>query len=144
MNTGKSVTASFSSSSTSGGSGGRSSLSAAQMKAALADEIAPSGKLATIPAILKSGGFTFAAFKLPEAGSAVLSWYQVHGSKLTLIVTGKMTLSKRGTGKLTVKLTAAGHKLLAKASSVKLTGQGSFTPTGQTTIRATKTFTLRK
>jgi hypothetical protein len=110
----------------------------------LAGEIAPSGKLATIPAILKSGGFAFAAFKVPEAGSAVLSWYQAHGSKLTLIATGKLTLSKAGTGKLTVKLTVAGRKLLAKANSLKLTGRGTFTPANQPAVSTTKTFTLRK
>ncbi|MGO9899079.1 MAG: InlB B-repeat-containing protein [Solirubrobacteraceae bacterium] len=136
MNSGELVTATFS----------RLLLSAAQIKVVLAGEIAPSGKLATIQAILKSGGFAFAAFKVPEAGSAVLSWYQAHGSKLTLIATGKLTLSKAGTGKLTVKLTAAGHKLLKKANSLKLklTGQSTFTPSGQPAVSPSATFTLRK
>ena len=92
---------------------------------------------------MKGGGFAFATFKLPEAGSAVLSWYHAHGSKLTLTATGKLTLSTAATGKLTLKLTAAGRKLLTKANSVTLTGQGTFTPASQPALSTTKTFTLR-
>jgi hypothetical protein len=135
MSSGESVTATFTRSTT---------LSAAQIKAVLAGEIAPSGRLATIPAILNRGGFAFATFKLPAAGAAVLSWYQAHGSKLTLIASGKLTLSKAGTGKLTVKLTATGRKLLKRANNLKLTGKGTFTPTGQPAVSTTKTFRLRK
>ncbi len=135
MSSGEAVTATFTRS---------TALSAAQIKAVFAGEIAPSGKLATIPAIVKRGGFTFARFKLPEAGAAVLSWYQAHGSKLTLTAIGRLTLSKAGTGKLTVKLTAAGRKLLKRANSLKLTGKGKFTPTSQPAVSTNKTFTLRK
>jgi DNA-binding MarR family transcriptional regulator len=47
-----------------------------------------------------------------------------------------------GTGKLKLRLTAAGKRLLKKAKQLKLTAKGTFTPTGKTATVTTRTFSL--
>jgi hypothetical protein len=151
---GGSVTSSGESSST--GSGGGStptaSISAAQIAALLSQQLAPTGKAAKIGALLKGGGFLL-PFKALEAGTVSVGWYQVpSGAKLAkkgkakpvLIASGKLTFPAAGTGKLTVKLTAAGKRLLKHAKRLKLTAKGTFTPSGKAPLSVTKGFVLRQ
>ena len=123
--------------------------------AALAQILAPSS--ARIKTLLKAGGYTF-AFDAPSAGKLVLHWYLVpkrgrladpRAAKpkpkpvLVASVSAKTTTARKI--KVKVKLSRTGRRRLRSAgTSLKLTGQASFTPSGskQTTIR--RTFTVRR
>jgi hypothetical protein len=126
------------------------SISTAQIAALLGQQLTPSGKAAKIAALLKSGGFTL-SFKALEAGTAMIDWYEVPlGAKLAkakaksvLVAAGQRTFSAAGTAKITIKLTAAGKRLLKHAKQLKLTGKGTFTPTGKPHITTTKVFVLK-
>jgi hypothetical protein len=126
-------------------------VGAAQIKALLERELTPTGKAAKDAALLKGGGYTI-AFKALEAGKAVVDWYQVPpGAKLAskakpkplLVASGTLTFTRAGTSKLKVKLTAVGKRLLNSRKTLKLTAKGTFIPTGQAPVSATKRFVLR-
>ena len=55
--------------------GNVTAISSAQLKASLAGQLVPTGKAATIAALLKSGGYA-APFKALEAGTVTIGWYQ--------------------------------------------------------------------
>jgi hypothetical protein len=117
-----------------------------QIKSSLYKQIPPHGKAAKIKAILKAGGYTY-AFKALIAGKAKIEWfYKPKGKKKPLLVaTGGKSFSAAGTSKLKVKLTKAGKSLLKKVKkSIKLSGKGSFKPSGGSTVATTRGFTLRR
>lgn len=137
------------------GSGGVASVTTAQVKASLAEQLTPPGKAAKIAALLKSGGLSI-SFTALEAGTVVVQWYFVpHGAKLAkrakgrskakpvLVASGKLTFSGAGTGKLNIRLTAAGKRLLKHAKRLKLTAKGTFTPSGGAAASTTKKFLLK-
>jgi hypothetical protein len=145
----------------SGGAGGAGGAGAgggkptvAQIQALLYSEIVPTGKAASIRAIRAAGGYLFGAFRGLEAGSAVIGWYELppgahlakhkRHPKPVLVASGRLTLASAGTGKLEVKLTAAGQALLKHAKHLELTAKGSFTPIGGTTVTATRAFSLKR
>jgi len=61
-----------------------------------------------------------------------------------LVAIGKPTLSKAGTGRLTVKLTAAGRKLLRTAKKMRLTAEASFTPARGAKVATTRAIALKR
>jgi hypothetical protein len=88
-------------------------------------------------------------FKALEAGTAVIGWYYLPPGKKAkpkpvLVASGKLTFSAAGTATVKLKLTAAGKVLLRHAKRLKLTAEGTFTPTGKTPITAFKTFVLKR
>jgi hypothetical protein len=128
---------------------------AAQIKALLLTEMTPTGKAARTGALLKASGYRV-SFTALLAGHAKVEWYYLPaGAHLVavkptplLVARGSLTLSAAGTGKLTVKLTTGGRKLLKRvqtrhAHTLKLTAKAAFTPTGRPAVLARKTFTLR-
>ncbi|HEX3874077.1 MAG TPA: hypothetical protein VHW26_08015 [Solirubrobacteraceae bacterium] len=128
----------------------------AQIKTLLLKEITPTVKAATIAALLKAGGDTI-SFKSLSAGSVVVDWYYVPAgphiakvkSKAQLLASGRLTFSAADTGKLKIKLTAAGKKLLKSERSghaklLKFTAKATFKPTGRTAIVTTESFTPRR
>jgi hypothetical protein len=125
------------------------SISSAQIAALLKQELTPAGKAAKIAALLKTSGFTVTV-KALEAGTVVIDWYQVPpGARLAkakpvLVAAGQMSLSEAGTARIKLKLTAGGKRLLKHTRSLKLTAKGTFTPTGETPVVATKTFVLKR
>jgi hypothetical protein len=113
-------------------------ISSAQIAALLRQQLIPSGKAAKIGALLKAGGLTM-SFTALEAGTLVVGWYEVpEGAKLAkhdkakpvLVASGQMTFLGADTGRIKVRLTAAGKRLLKHAKRLKLTAQGRFTPKG--------------
>jgi hypothetical protein len=126
-------------------------VTAQQISALLNTEIKPAGRLARIGAVLKAGGFTY-AFRALTAGHAAIAWYEVpRGARVAraktkpkpgLVAKGQLSFTAAGTGKLKVKLTAAGRKLLVKAKHLRLTARGTFTPAGKPVVTAIKAFTL--
>src|SRR5438034_3797163 len=75
--------------------------------------LAPRGKLAKIPALLKHGGFTLTV-TAPATGRLTIAWYHVpKGAHLStrkpiLVARGSVTIGAAHIAKLTVKLTSAG------------------------------------
>jgi hypothetical protein len=139
----------------SGGNGGSPPVTAPQIIVLLNSVIAPSGKAASIGAILKAGGFAY-AFQALEAGVAEIDWYQVppgahvanRKPKPVLVASGRLSFASAGTQTLKVKLTAAGKNLLkhakrTHAKALHLTSKATFTPTGKPAVTATKTFTVK-
>jgi hypothetical protein len=124
-------------------------LGPAQIKALLAKEITPRGKLAKIAALLKAGGYEL-SFVAPESGHVVISWYLVpNGAHLAkaqpvLVATGRAGFGNAATKMIKIKLTAAGKRLLQHANRMKLTAKGTFSPSGQAQIVARKTFIVKR
>lgn len=126
-------------------------LSRSQIKKLLGSLIPPGGKLAKIPALLRNGLYSL-SFNAPGPGKLTIAWYVVprgaHIAKVkpkpVLVAIGKLTVSRAGKALIKIKLTAHGKKLLKHARSLKLTGKGSFTPTGHPVVTTTKTFTIRR
>ena len=65
-------------------------------------------------------------------------------AKPVLVASGEVSFPAAGTGKLKLRLTAAGKRLLKKAKQLKLKAKGTFTPTGKAATVTTKTFSLNK
>jgi hypothetical protein len=140
---------------TSTGSGGGTStvatISSAQLAASLGAQLVPSGKSATIGALLKHGGLAM-PFTALEAGTLVVRWYQVPaGAKLAkhpapksvLVASGHMTFSGADTAKVEIRLTAAGKRLLEHAKRVKLTANETFTGAVKVSASVTHKLTLK-
>jgi hypothetical protein len=134
--------------STSSGGGTTATISSAQIATLLGQQLIPSGKAARITALLKSGGVVM-SFNALEAGTLSVQWYEVpSGAKLAkktkakpvLVASGQMTFPAAGTGKLKLRLTVAGRKLLKHAKTVKLEAKGVFVPSGGVAVSATKLF----
>jgi hypothetical protein len=115
----------------------------AEVRAKLAHELVPRGRGSTLAAILKAGSYTFRTYTLPEAGTVTLSWYlEARGHRRVLVARGALTLKTAGTGRLRVKLTARGRRLLAGSRRPKLVAQVTFTPAGALPIATTHGFAL--
>jgi hypothetical protein len=134
------------------GSGGGSGGTAAT-QAALASALVPSGKAASITAILRAGGFTYSVVP-PGAGTLATNWWFLppgarlarrKAAKPILVASGHLRFFfGAGRSKLKVKLTSAGRRLLKHATRLKLTSQASFAPTGSALVRKKKAFTLKR
>jgi hypothetical protein len=123
-------------------------ISSAQIANLLGQQLIPSGKAAKIGALLKNGGLTM-PFKVREAGTLVVGWYELPaGAKLAkkakpvLVASGDMTFSTAGTGKLRIRLTAVGKRLLEHVKRLRLEAKGVFTPRGQAPVTADRGLVL--
>jgi hypothetical protein len=119
------------------------------LRALLRHEIAPRGKAANVAALLKARGYVL-SFRAPEAGRALIRWYLVPKrahlakAKPVMVAVGRARFTAAGTKKIKIKLTAKGSRLLKRAKRLKLTGKGSFTPTGGTAVAVSTTFTVKR
>jgi hypothetical protein len=124
--------------------------SAAPIIALLRRELIPS-RIPRIKSMLAQNGHTF-SIRVPSSGHLAISWYQVpKGAQVdsqkpasTLIATGKATLRKAGTAKITLTLTVRGRRILSGAHRVTIRASCTFTPTGATSVAANSTFTLTR
>jgi hypothetical protein len=125
------------------------SPSAAVLKARLLAEITPTGKAATITAILKHRGYPL-AFSALTGGMVVMDWYQIpkndvtSGAEAILVATAKTKLTHAGTGTTDVTLTAAGTRLLKASKLLKLIAEATLTPTSRYAVLAGKSFSLKR
>jgi hypothetical protein len=152
---GSSSTSTSTSTTTSTGSGREPStiatISSAQIAAALGQQLVPSGKAATIRALLKNDGLTM-SFRALEAGTLVVGWYEVpgaaklakHGKAMpVLVASGQMTFVAAGTGKVKIRLTVAGRRLLKGTRELRLTTKGTFRSAGSVAVTAMREFVGR-
>jgi hypothetical protein len=140
----------------SGGSGSgvvpTTGVSTAQIVASLKRQLVPSGKATKIGELLKHGGLSV-PFTAPEAGALVVQWYYVPvGAKLAkrskvkpvLVASGRLTFSGAGAGKVKVRLTGAGRRVLRHGGRVKLTIGGEFVPVNGAAVNVTKALLIRR
>lgn len=133
---GGSTSSSGSGSSAGAGSTVTATVSTATIRAALA-HLRPTGKPATVVALLKHGGLTM-PFTAPAVGSLSVQWYaSPSGAKAArkikpvLVASGKATFAAPGTGKVKVRLTAQGKRLLRHARQLRVEVRGVFTSDGE-------------
>ena len=123
----------------------------ARIRSQVFSQLAPSGSGARIRALLKNAGYSF-SFKPPVSGSLVIAWYlgpqaaqaNATATRPTLIAHGSADFFTGRPGKITIRLTTAGHKVLKRAPMLKLTAKGTFTPILYAGVSTTRTFTLTR
>jgi hypothetical protein len=143
-----------------------SSSSSDQPKAGVAaffaHQLAPTGKSASIPTLLKSGMYRL-KLAAPEAGTAVVKWYYLPpGAKLAgakpagakyakkaaptavLVASGSVTFHAAGTASVKLRLTGAGRRLLRHSKRIRLTATCAFTPVGGAAVATSGTFQLSR
>lgn len=127
-------------------------LSAAELRTLLLGQLVPTGKAASIEALLKHGGIAF-AFKAPEAGTETMAWYEMPaGAKLTrktrpkpiLVAAGHASAAAAGTVVLRLKLTSVGKRLLARSKRLKMMAASTFTLAGGVAVKASRAFVVSK
>jgi subtilase family serine protease len=132
--------------------GGLAAIASTQIAAQILRQLTPSGSTAKIATLLKSGAFSV-KYQALEAGTATIEWVELPtGAKLAkhakpkpvLIASGRMSFSAAGTATIKLRLSPTGKALLKHAKQLKLTAKGTFTPTGNTPVSATKSFVLKR
>jgi hypothetical protein len=103
-----------------------------------------------IGALLKHGGLVLPVMA-PETGVLTIQWWQVPaGAKLAkrakpvLIASGKATYAGAGSGKLSLRLTATGKRLLRHARRVKLVERATFVPRGESATSVQSGLVVRR
>ena len=125
--------------------------SRAMISASLRSQVAPPGRLARLPQLLKHGGIEL-RFKALTAGQLLIRWYYLPtGAHLTsgkrkplMVATGKIHFANATTKRLHIKLTANGAQLLRRSKQLKLTAKGTFIPAGTHAIDALRAFTITR
>ena len=100
--------------------------------------------------MLLKHGYSF-SFHPPSAGRLAISWYlvpkgaHVSAARPVLIARGLAAFRHARPATVTIRLTAAGKRLLKHASRFTATSTCAFTPTGQPAAASiSRTFTLRR
>lgn len=131
---------------------GPAPLSTAELRTLLLGQLIPTGKAASIEALLKHDGIAF-AFKAPEAGTETMAWYEMPaGAKLTrktrpkpiLVAAGHASVAAAGTVVLRLKLTSVGKRLLARSKRLKIMAASTFTLAGGVAVKASRAFVVSK
>jgi hypothetical protein len=126
-------------------------LSAAELKALLARQLAPAAGL-SLTALLKHGGLAL-PFTAPEAGTATIQWFEVPAgaqlarkfkAKAVLVASGQASFAAAGPGMVKIRLTAVGKKLLKREKRVRLEARGKFVASSGMTTTALETLKLKQ
>lgn len=120
--------------------------SAAQIRARVARQLAPTGAAARIGAVLAHGGYT-SSFKPPLAGTLVLTWSTASspgGAKPKLLARGHADFLDGQTGRIRIVLTSTGRAVLARATALKVTARATFAPILGADVVTSRTFTLTR
>ena len=125
----------------------------ARVRSLVSKQLAPWGKPSKIGVLLRNGGYT-ASFKALSGGSLAIEWYYLpkgadlnkpkHKPTPILIAAGSARFFGAKQVKLAIRLTVAGKRMLNSASTLRLTGRGIYTPTGNLAITTIRTFTLKR
>jgi hypothetical protein len=131
---------------------GRNQLPASAVAAWIAKQLKGFGHPGRIGALLRTGVFR-AVFRAPEAGTAVIKWYYLPPSSAraragvqtrVLSASGKVVFKAAGKATLTIRLTAAGRRLLKRSRSVRMIAACVFTALGAKPVKSSKAFELRR
>jgi hypothetical protein len=116
-----------------------------QLEAVLLSALTPKGNNAKIAALLGRKGYA-AKLHVLAAGQVTISWYAIPKTahaKQVLVASGRVSFTRAGTTKITIKLTSKGRTLLAQSSELELGAKGTITATGQRAIAITKRFAAK-
>ena len=123
---------------------------ASQIRAALLAILGAHGKNASIKSLLKHGGYSV-SFNAPGAGQLVISWYatprgatSAKAKKPVLIASARASFQNAGPANVKIKLTRKGRALLKHSKRLKVNDKASFTPTGQPSTNASKSFSIKR
>ena len=116
-------------------------VGAAQIRAEVASALLVNATQAYVTTVLRGGGYS-TSFNAPAAGTLTLAWtMRVHGHLVTAATASKV-VGRVGPRRVSIKLTAAGRRLLRRSRRLKLTATGEFTPSGQGTVTVTRPLRL--
>jgi hypothetical protein len=125
-----------------------SAPSTSQIQTALLSVLVHPGKACRLAWVRRRHGCQV-TFDAPAGGEVAISWYllpkgaHLAAAKPILVASGRAAVMASGELKLTLRLTARGRSLLARGRQLKLTGRGTFTPVGGSTVTVVKSFALR-
>jgi hypothetical protein len=120
-------------------------VTTAQIRALLRRQIVPRGAATKIASTLARGD-TVLAFTALETGRAVVAWYVAppkHGKRV-LVARGSRSFTRAAASTIDVRLSLAGIRALNAARRLRLTAQGTFTPTAKAKVSATAVFLLKR
>jgi hypothetical protein len=127
-------------------------VSSAQIASLLASQLIPSGKTATIMALLKNGGLTM-SFTALETGTLSVQWYVMPSrakvvkrsrAKPVLVASGQASFAGAGMSKVKVSLTAQGKKLLRHSKKVAVMVKGVFVSTAGAAVTASRSAVVER
>lgn len=122
-----------------------------EIKARLLRDLIPSPKWRQAGRLLKQGGYAF-WFDAITRGRVVIGWYYapsragrgIGKPKRVLVASSTHVFTTAGPVLIKIKLTAAGKKLLASPSNLRLVARGTFRPTHESAVVATTTFAVTR
>ncbi len=101
------------------------------------------GSATKIGRLLKKKGVSTVLKASRASGHLTIAWYATVRHHRLVVARGAATLRRGSRARLAIKLTAAGHALLARSKTVKITISASF-HSGATSVTAARKLTLRR
>jgi hypothetical protein len=113
----------------------------AQIRALLRRELRPTGRAATIRALLRHRGYRFRAHELVP-GKLRITWVRKSAHRSVVIARGTIRVNGVGSRPMTIWLTPTGKRVL-RSQAVSVRAIGRFTPSAGHVITASRTARLR-
>jgi hypothetical protein len=113
---------------------------------ALAAQLRPSAKAATIPTMLRERHVA-QRIRVTTTGTLTIRWYGTTSPRNhppTLLATGRTTYGRAGTKTITVALTSTGRTILTHAHRIRITVSATFAATGSPPATLTRSFRLER
>jgi streptogramin lyase len=115
-----------------------------RVRAAISSVLSASGA-ATITRLLKNAGYSL-DFDAPSAGNLTIAWSvvakKVHKPRRLLLAAARRPFAKAGGGKLKIRLSRIGKRLLKRSNKRTVTATVTFIPLGEAAVTMRKRFTL--
>jgi hypothetical protein len=86
-------------------------------------------------------------FTTPVAGTLLVRWYSIKTKKKKrafLLASGRRKFTTPGTGRIKMKLTRKGKRILRKGKRVRVTSKAKFTPLGGKALTVSKKLTVKR
>lgn len=106
---------------------------------ALRRQLVPRGRDADVRGLLRLGHADL-PLTTPAAGAARISWY----AGATRVASGRARFSAARAGRITLRLSRDGRRLLERSRRVRMTARGVFSPAASPRVSAATTFSLRR
>ena len=107
--------------------------------------LAPTGKNATIPALLKHGGYSRSA-NLPRTTHLTITWRQAAAKGKKGVVLANLSVTIAGGHVVTIKvgLTKQGRLVLSRSRRVRIAANGTLSMAGVPPVNGAKTFAVTR